>query len=715
MFRALTARLLGPRKPLCRRPARVRPRLEPLEDRLVPTNWDYTNLVQTLGGYPSTPLGGPNHLSLNFDGAGNNISPFAGSTADIQEVLYRTSEIYAPFNVAVSRIYGKSAIDYVYESSTLFVGADSNNVRNGAKFAYSYTPPDSTDYPGNAKSSDHRPNSDAWDMAFVDPVTGYDANGKAIDQSDVSISQSIAHESGHTFGLAHVRTDIAAGGAFRTDPAPLGGGTVNDVMSYTDANQFFANVTLPITNYNFDGAKTAINTDLQPRWWSHKFLGIIVASNPITTQNSFTYLQTVLGPRPADGEFHVSDAGAIDPGVAGTLMPGAPNLHDGTPINSSVNRVGDYNVYQLPAALVNQPLIVDLVPTGGKTLRPYLQVFAANGQRLASVDSTWNPATGAFEIHTTLQPVGGANFVVGARDATTTGTFRLSVGQKPVAHDDGPYAVAINTPLTVSAAAGPLANDFDPNGYALTAQLVAGPAHGSLDYFHPDGSFEYRPGLNFYGNDQFTYQAVDAYGVSNVATVRIRVNPVAPTALDLNYRVLFNGTLTTTPATGVLAYNSGPNGLTLHAVRGQGPAHGTLTLNDKGSFTYRPNAGFRGTDSFTYAVYDGLFNSPNATVTLTVGQPPVAQDLSYFTNPGQALHVSAAMGLVASNGAVGATAHLDWGPPGLVLSADGSFTYTPRGRFRGEVDFTYYLTSPDGTSNIATVSIMVGDPFGPPY
>ena len=40
-----------------------------------------------------------------------------------------------------------------------------------------------------------------------------------------------------------------------------------------------------------------------------------------------------------------------------------------------------------------------------------------------------------------------------------------------------------------------------------------------------------------------------------------------------------------------------------------GPAHGSLTLNADGSFTYTPTALYFGTDTFTYQANDGTVNS----------------------------------------------------------------------------------------------------------
>ena len=53
------------------------------------------------------------------------------------------------------------------------------------------------------------------------------------------------------------------------------------------------------------------------------------------------------------------------------------------------------------------------------------------------------------------------------------------------------------------------------------------------------------------------------------------------------------------------------------------PKNGTLLLNDDGTFTYTPNKGFLGKDSFTYSITDGLNASSEVEVNITVAHAPV--------------------------------------------------------------------------------------------
>ncbi|MBX3301371.1 MAG: cadherin-like domain-containing protein [Nitrospira sp.] len=72
-------------------------------------------------------------------------------------------------------------------------------------------------------------------------------------------------------------------------------------------------------------------------------------------------------------------------------------------------------------------------------------------------------------------------------------------------------------------------------------------------------------------------------------------------------------------AANLLANDTDPDSSTRIVTLGTEPANGTLVLNTDGTFTYRPNTGFTGIDSFTYtASNDDNQMSNVATVMITV-------------------------------------------------------------------------------------------------
>jgi hypothetical protein len=96
------------------------------------------------------------------------------------------------------------------------------------------------------------------------------------------------------------------------------------------------------------------------------------------------------------------------------------------------------------------------------------------------------------------------------------------VAEPPTAADDS-YATPAQTALTVPAP-GVLVNDADPARRPLTAVLVAGPGHGTLQ-LNPDGSLAYAPAAGFAGSDAFTYRVTAGGEQSVPATVTIQVTP----------------------------------------------------------------------------------------------------------------------------------------------------------------------------------------------
>jgi VCBS repeat-containing protein/predicted outer membrane repeat protein len=268
---------------------------------------------------------------------------------------------------------------------------------------------------------------------------------------------------------------------------------------------------------------------------------------------------------------------------------------------------------------------------------------------------------------------------------------------------------------TYGAGGGVLANDTDVDGDAvLTALLVSGPAHGTLT-LKRDGTLSYTPVHGFNGTDSFTYRISDGQAESGIATVTITIRPVddAPVANNDNYSTAEDTPLTS-QVPGVLANDTDVDGDALSAVLVSGPAHGTLTLNSNGGFTYTPAANFNGADSFTYKANDGQLDSNVATVNITVSpvnDAPVANNDSYSTAEDTPL-TSQVPGVLANDTDVDGdalSAVLVNGPSHgtLTLASGGSFTYTPSDNYNGPDSFTYQANDGQADSGAATVFLTI--------
>jgi hypothetical protein len=333
-------------------------------------------------------------------------------------------------------------------------------------------------------------------------------------------------------------------------------------------------------------------------------------------------------------------------------------------------------------------------------------------------------ADGSFTYTPHPNYFGSDRFVYRARDAAepsapVTVTLTVTpVNDPPVAADD-----AAVTDEDTAATGNVLTNDGDVDGDALTAEVLAGPAHGSLT-LRPDGSFTYTPAPDYNGPDSFTYQARDSAGaVSGPATVTITVTPVndPPRAVADAYTTGQNTDLSVT-GPGVLANDVDVDGDPLTVELVSGPANGALTLNPDGSFDYVPRPAFRGTDSFVYRVTDPSGASTTATVTIKVMPPngrPVGRGDAYTTAEDTPLSVPSP-GVLANDTAPGnlpLTALVVDRPANgtLTFNSDGSFTYTPNPNFNGTDSFTYKAVDiNNGSSGAVHVAITVTPVDDPP-
>lgn len=84
------------------------------------------------------------------------------------------------------------------------------------------------------------------------------------------------------------------------------------------------------------------------------------------------------------------------------------------------------------------------------------------------------------------------------------------------------YALAMNQSLEVAPPQGLLANDLRPEPGTVNVQVDALPLFGSL-LWQADGSFTYRPQVDFSGTDRFTYRLQQGSNRSQAVTVTIQV------------------------------------------------------------------------------------------------------------------------------------------------------------------------------------------------
>jgi VCBS repeat-containing protein len=338
------------------------------------------------------------------------------------------------------------------------------------------------------------------------------------------------------------------------------------------------------------------------------------------------------------------------------------------------------------------------------------------GQSLSAVLAT-NPASGTLTLGAnggfTYVPassfVGAVSFTYRASDGVTTSAIATATitisNHAPVAHSDS-YAPTMSLPLFV-AAPGVLVNDDDPNGDPITAAVVTGPSHGTLS-LAANGGFVYQPHLLYLGSDSFTYRVFDGSLWSDPVTVTLGVFNTTP--------VSSNDSATTLHDTGtggnVLGNDMDANGHTLTAILVGDVGSGTLSLASDGLWTYEPNPGFVGTDSFTYRATDGAATSALATVTITVrNTDPIAADDAYSVHHADVLSVPAPGVLAddsdADDDPISPSLVDDVAHGSLVFGTDGGFAYDPDPGFTGDDSFSYTVTDGIATSALATVTITV--------
>ncbi|MGL5083692.1 MAG: Ig-like domain-containing protein, partial [Microcoleaceae cyanobacterium] len=295
----------------------------------------------------------------------------------------------------------------------------------------------------------------------------------------------------------------------------------------------------------------------------------------------------------------------------------------------------------------------------------------------------------------------------------------------PVAVDDSAI-----TPVDVPVFLNILEDDFDPSGDPVElVGVTQNPINGTVtinDNGTPNDATDdfaiYTPNSGFTGTDSFVYEIVNPSGLTDTATVTIRITELSPVQDDF---------ATTPPGQPVTISvldndNQGDGGpFTLIPDGFSDPPNGSVTFDDNGTpndpaddvLVYTPAPGFTGTDTFTYDVTDPDGNVLTANVTVLVGDIPLAAPDRTTTPPATPVNIDVLVNdsdpnnlpleIVSFTNPTSGTVTLnDNGTPD---PSDDRFVYTPNPSFVGTDTFTYTIENPNGDASTTTVNITIVD------
>lgn len=539
-------------------------------------------------------------------------------------------------------------------------------------------------------------------------------NGTTVLANDTDVDGDIISQAQLQSGVSHGTLTLAADGSFTY--VPTAGFTGTDSFSYlaidalnseTSLNAGLVTIhvgtanAIPVatpltinatTDTAFNGTLTGTDGNGDPLVFSAGATAATNGSVVINPDGSFVFTPAAGFTGVGSFSFNVNDGTTtsadatvtVNIGPAGTnVAPIASPLTIVTPVSTTFNG-------SLSATDVNGDLLTFSAGT----------VAAAHGTVTINSD-------GSFSYVPTAGFIGVDSFSFRASDGTLFSAETLVTAHIGIAN-----ALPVTSPINLSTATNVALSGTltatDANGDPLTFSVGSTAATNGSVVILPDGTFTFTPTAGFNGIATFSYKASDGIATSTDSTVTVSVSAagnVAPVGIaqtvSTNLNTTLNGTLTATDA----------NGDTLTFAAGSvAAANGTVTINPDGTFSYVPNTGFTGVDSFSFQAGDGTLVSANTLVTVHVGitnSLPVVSPITLTTSTDTALNGT----LTATDAdgdpltfSVGSTAATNGT---IVINPDGTFTFTPTAGFTGIASFSYRASDGLGTSPDATATVNV--------
>ena len=237
-------------------------------------------------------------------------------------------------------------------------------------------------------------------------------------------------------------------------------------------------------------------------------------------------------------------------------------------------------------------------------------------------------------------------------------------------------------------------------------EITTQPKNGTLTQV--DGKWKYTPNANYFGKDNFIVEVSDGKGGTIKVMVPVDVTSVndLPVGHDASITVLedrsYKGNVT--------ASDVDSNRLTFSP--GTAPKHGMVTVNADGTYVYKPNANYSGTDEFTITVTDEQGGSSSIKVTVDVEEVNDAPEAEVIKNVEAVEEASVSFKLSDHLKVTDIDTPLEQltysvsaGHGVVSIDKNGNITYTGNKDFNGEDKIT--VTINDGRGGITKVDLPV--------
>lgn len=249
------------------------------------------------------------------------------------------------------------------------------------------------------------------------------------------------------------------------------------------------------------------------------------------------------------------------------------------------------------------PFTLQATDIDGDTLQFLVESMVSNGSLQGNPpDLTYTPLTSFTGVDTLLFSVTDPS------GAQASAIITFTVAPKYTVPTAFPQEITLDedtqTPVVLSG--------FLPESNKISYRIVRSPTNGRLSGTAPN--LTYSPKVNVNGPDSFEFTISDGITTSEPAVVHLNILPVndAPYGRDRTV----SATEDRTVAISLTAKDIDNETLTTRII--EAPVNGYFTEVSGNTYYYRGHSDFHGSDRFTYAVSDGLLESPAYEVSITV-------------------------------------------------------------------------------------------------